>query len=126
MKLKNLAFLLVLGACSYPNTGSINDATILNWENEMVTMEQFVKDHKRCLGVDVPSYMPRSRLAEFLSPNQSAQMPDWSGMWVTFQSNEYADVGQRPLLSIPPNSTSKSVGSYRACMFRLGYLLRAS
>ncbi len=124
MKIKNFVFLLVLTACSSPNRGSINNATILNWENELVTMEQFVLDHKKCLGVDTPDYFPRSRLAQWLSPNQSAQMPDWSGMWVTFQSNEYADVGQRSLMSVPPNATSRSVGAYRKCMFSLGYLLR--
>ncbi len=126
MKIKNFIFLAFLSACSSYNTGNINDATILNWENELVTMEQFVRDHKECLGVTRPDHAPRSSLAKMLSPNQSAQMPDWGGLWVTFQSNEYSDVGQRPLLSIPSNSTSKSVGTYRKCMFRLGYLLRAS
>lgn len=70
--------------------------------------------------------MPRSRIAKLLAPNQSSLMPDWDGLWVTFQSNEYKDVGQRALLSVPRNTTSKSVGSYRKCMFRRGYLLRAS
>ncbi len=115
-----------LYACSSPNGGNIDNATILNWENEMVTTEQFVRDHKSCLGVDRPSHMPRSRLAKLLAPNQSSQMPDWDGLWVTFQSNEYSDVGQRSLMSIPSNSSSKSVGAYRKCMFKRGYLLRAS
>lgn len=119
-----LGFIGLLG-CASPNGGSIDDATILNWENESVTTEQFVRDHKSCLGINTPSYMPRSRLAKLLSPNQSARMPDWDGLWVTFQSNEYRDVGQRALLSVPRNTTSKSVGSYRKCMFRRGYLLRA-
>ena len=121
------AFLLIalLVGCSSPNSGSIDNATILNWENEQVTMEQFVRDHKGCLGITKPDHMPRSRLAKLISPNQSAQMPDWDGLWVTFQSNEYPDVGQRALMSVPNNSTSKSVGAYRKCMFRRGYLLRA-
>ena len=42
-----------------------------------------------------------------------------------FQSNEYKDVGQRALLSVPRNQSSKTVGAYRRCMFRRGYLLRA-
>ncbi len=115
----------LLTSCASPNRGSIDDATILNWENEMVTTEQFVRDHKRCLGITAPAHMPRSRIAKLLAPNQSGQMPDWDGLWVTFQSNEHTDVGQRSLMSIPPNTTSKSVGSYRRCMFGRGYLLRA-
>ncbi len=126
MRMKYLGIFLILAACSTPNRGNIDDATILNWENESVTMEQFVRDHKACLGIDKPSYMPRSRIAQLISPNQSGLMPDWDGLWVTFQSNEYKDVGQRSLLSVPRNATSKSVGSYRKCMFRRGYLLRAS
>ncbi|MDR1337499.1 MAG: hypothetical protein LBJ73_00530 [Rickettsiales bacterium] len=118
-------FLAVAG-CSSPNSGSIDDATILDWENETVTTEQFVRDHKSCLGVTRPAHMPRSRIAKLIAPNQSGQMPDWDGLWVTFQSNESASVGQRALMSIPPNSSSKSVGAYRKCMFRRGYLLRAS
>ncbi len=126
MRIKYLALLLALTACASVNRGSLDDATILNWENESVTMEQFVRDHKACLGINEPSYMPRSRIAKLLSPNQSNIMPDWDGLWVTFQSNEYKDVGQRSLLSVPRNTTSKTVGAYRKCMFRRGYLLRAS
>ena len=40
-------------------------------------------------------------------------------------ANEYKDVGQRALLSVPPNTASKTVGYYRKCMLRRGYLLRA-
>ncbi len=126
MRFKYLVLLLALSGCASANRGSIDDATVLNWENESVTMEQFVRDHKTCLGIDEPSYMPRSRIAKLLSPNQSSIMPDWDGLWVTFQSNEYRDVGQRSLLSVPRNTTSKTVGAYRKCMFRRGYLLRAS
>ncbi len=125
MRMVKFIFFLALCACSSPNGGSIDNATILNWENESVTTEQFVRDHKACLGITQPSYMPRSRLSKLLSPNQGTRMPDWDGLWVTFQSNEYRDVGQRALLSVPSNTTSKSVGSYRKCMFRRGYLLRA-
>lgn len=117
--------LIVLFGCASPNRGSLDDATVLNWENEAVTTEQFVRDHKACLGIDRPSYMPRSRIAKLLSPNQSAIMPEWDGLWVTFQSNEYRDVGQRSLMSVPRNTASKTVGAYRRCMFRRGYLLRA-
>ena len=126
--MRKLLFVLlfVLAACSSPNSGNIDNATVLNWENEAVTTEQFVRDHKNCLGVTRPAHMPRSRIAKLIAPNQSAQMPDWEGLWVTFQSNEYSDVGQRSLMSVPSNSSSKSVGAYRKCMFRRGYLLRAS
>jgi len=124
MRMKIFA-LLLLGACASVNTGDLDNATILNWENEAVTTEQFVRDHKACLGIEKKSYTPRSRLAQLIAPNQSGMMPDWDGLWVTFQSNEYRDVGQRSLLSVPRNTTSKSVGYYRKCMFRRGYLLRA-
>ena len=124
MKLKILFLLTILSACASANRGSIDDATILNWENDAVTTEQFVRDHKSCLGIKDNNYMPRSRIAKLLSPNQSQQMPDWDGLWVTFQSNEYRDVGQRALLSVPPSKASKTVGYYRKCMLRRGYLLR--
>jgi hypothetical protein len=116
---------LCLCSCSSPNGGSMDDATVLNWENELVTTEQFVRDHKSCLGITRPAHTPRSRIAKLLMPNQAAQMPDWDGLWVTFQSNEHRDVSQRAMMSVPSNTTSKSVGSYRKCMLRRGYLLRA-
>ena len=126
MRIKYLALLLILASCASMNRGSIDDATILNWENEAVTTEQFVRDHKSCLGIRQNQYQPRSRIAKLIAPNQSGMMPDWNGLWVTFQSNEYRDVGQRSLLSVPRNTSSKTVGAYRRCMFRRGYLLRAS
>ena len=126
MRFIYLILIATVAACASPNRGNIDDATVLNWENESVTMEQFVRDHKACLGVTKPSYIPRSRIAKLLAPNQSGQMPDWDGLWVTFQSNEYKDTSQRSLLSVPRNTTSKTVGAYRKCMFRRGYLLRAS
>ena len=125
MKLKQVALLLALTACASANRGSIDDATILNWENEAVTTEQFVRDHKSCLGIKAHDYTPRSRIARLLSPNQNDQTPNWDGIWVTFQSNEYTDVGQRALMSVPRNKASKTVGAYRRCMLRRGYLLRA-
>lgn len=125
MRMKIIGLLLLLGACASVNSGSIDNATILNWENEAVTTEQFVRDHKACLGIRDNNFKPRSRIAKLLAPNQSGMMPDWDGLWVTFQSNEYRDVGQRSLMSVPRNTTSKSVGAYRKCMFRRGYLLRA-
>jgi hypothetical protein len=126
MKIKFLPLCLILISCASVNKGSIDDATVLNWENDSVTNEQFVRDHKSCLGVTRSAHEPRSRISKLLAPNQSNQMPDWDGMWVTFQSNEYTGISQRSLMSVPPNSGSKSVGSYRKCMFRRGYLLRAS
>ncbi|MDR1207581.1 MAG: hypothetical protein LBK26_04175 [Rickettsiales bacterium] len=129
MKFSIFAFcplIFALFGCASPNLGSIDNATVLNWENEMVTTDQFVKDHKNCLGITKPSHMPRSRLSKLLMPNSATQMPDWDGLWVTFQSNEFMDTGQRVLMSVPPNTASKSVGAYRKCMFRKGYLLRAA
>ena len=85
MRIKYLVLFFALSACASINRGSIDDATILNWENESVTMEQFVRDHKACLGITKPSYMPRSRISKLIAPNQSNIMPDWDGLWVTFQ-----------------------------------------
>ncbi|MCQ2574583.1 MAG: hypothetical protein MJ156_00570 [Alphaproteobacteria bacterium] len=123
--MKFLVLFAILSACASANRGSIDDATILNWENDAVTTEQFVRDHKACLGIKTLDYSPRSRIAKLISPNQSSQMPDWDGLWVTFQSNEYTDIGQRALLSVPPNRASKTTGYYRKCMMQRGYLLRA-
>ena len=125
MRMKYLFLFLALTACASVNRGSIDDATILNWENDAVTTEQFVRDHKSCLGIKSKDYTPKSRLAKLLTSNQHDQMPDWDGLWVTFQSNEYKDVGQRALMSVPPNTASKTVGYYRKCMMKRGYLLRA-
>lgn len=124
--MKKYLLVFLLFSCSSPNTGDIKNATILNWENDSVTFEQFIRDHKYCLGIKKKDYEPRSTIFKLLAPNQSAQMPKWDGLWVTFQSNEYKDIGQRSLISVPPISTSKSIGGYRRCMFRQGYLLRAS
>lgn len=126
MRIKYLCIFLLIAGCASVNRGSIDNATILNWENEAVTTEQFVRDHKACLGINKSTYTSRSRIAKLIAPNQSGMMPDWDGLWVTFQSNEYKDVGQRSLMSVPRNTTSKSVGAYRKCMFRRGYLLRAT
>ncbi|MCL2369210.1 MAG: hypothetical protein FWC83_00875 [Alphaproteobacteria bacterium] len=120
-----LTLTLTLLSCASPNRGSIDDATILNWENEMVTMEQFVRDHRQCLGINRPPHQPQNRIASMLMPNAASQMPEWDGLWVTFQSNEHRDIGQRILMSVPANTTSRSIGAYRQCMFRRGYLLRA-
>jgi len=120
------ALLAALSGCSSPNAGSIDNATVLNWENEMVTTEQFVRDHKYCLGIHNPSYAPQSRLARLLMPNSGEQMPKWDGLWITFQSNESTETGQRVLMSVPPNTAARSVGAYRKCMFQKGYLLRAA
>lgn len=125
IKILPIFLALALASCASVNRGNIDNATVLNWENESVTTEQFVRDHKACLGITRPAHQPRSRISKLLAPNQSGQMPDWDGLWVTFQSNEYRDVGQRNLMSVPRNTTSKSVGAYRRCMFRRGYLLRA-
>ena len=125
MKSPLVFLLLSLAACASPNRGNIDNATILHWENERVTKEQFVRDHKGCLGVTRPAHQPRNRVAKLLMPNAQNQMPNWEGLWVTFQSNENRDIPQRFLMSTPTGTTSKSTGAYRKCMFNKGYLLRA-
>ena len=63
MRMKYLFLILALTACSSVNQGSIDNATILNWENDAVTTEQFIRDHKSCLGIKTKDYQPRSRIA---------------------------------------------------------------
>lgn len=116
----------LLFACSAPNRGDLDNATVLHWENETVTQSQFVKDHKACLGIKRDINQPRSRFSQILMPEQVQTLPEWDGLWVTFQSNEFQGVGQRVLLSAPSNMSSNTVGTYRRCMFGKGYLLRAS
>ncbi|MDR0448878.1 MAG: hypothetical protein LBG89_00240 [Rickettsiales bacterium] len=121
-----LLSVLVVAACSSSGRGDIADATVLHWENESVTQSQFVKDHKDCLGIRRDINQPRSRISQLLMPGQIQTLPEWDGLWVTFQSNEFQGIGDRVLLSAPSNMSSNSVGTYRRCMFTKGYLLRAS
>ncbi len=126
MKYLSLIFTtLLLFGCTSIQEGSIDQATVLHWENDRVTLDQFTRDHKECLGVTKPSYTPRTRLEKFLMPNAATTMPKWDGLWVTFQSNEYSEGGQRIVMSVPSNQTANSVGAYRKCMFGRNYLLRS-
>jgi len=120
-----LLFVVIITACGGPRRGNIDNATILHWENDAVTTEQFVRDHNGCLGVTRPAHQPRGRMAQLVMPTPGAQMVNWEGLWVTFQSNENKDIPQRFLMSVPSGTASKSTGAYRKCMFRRGYLLRA-
>ncbi|MCL2629096.1 MAG: hypothetical protein FWD33_00150 [Alphaproteobacteria bacterium] len=125
-KLLILLSILLVAGCGGRNRGSLDDATVLHWENETVTQSQFVRDHKSCLGIRREISQPRSRLSQLLMPGQIQTLPEWDGLWVTFQSNEFQGVGQRVMLSAPSNMSSNTVGAYRRCMLNKGYLLRAS
>ncbi len=127
MKRKNLIILpiLLLTGCMSAREGSFDNATVLHWENNMVTIDQFVRDHKACLGANATNYnSPRSSISKFFSPSTSLVQPKWDGLWVTFQSNEYSELGQRLLISEPSNISTSSLGRYRKCMFLNGYELR--
>lgn len=126
MKNLPIILMLLLAACSNANRGNLDNATVLHWENESVTQDRFITDHKACLGINRDLEEPRSRLATLLMPGQVRSLPEWDGLWVTFQSNEYQGIGQRVMVSAPSNMSSNSVGTYRRCMFGKGYLLRAS
>ncbi|MDR2685960.1 MAG: hypothetical protein LBB23_04275 [Rickettsiales bacterium] len=121
-----ISLLVILAACSSTSRGRLDNATIMNWENESVTQDRFTSDHKECLGINRDMNEPRSKLAKLLMPGQISSLPEWDGLWVSFQSNEFQGVGQRVLVSAPSNMSSNSVGVYRKCMFKKGYLLRAS
>ena len=114
--------MLLLAACdaqSLHDRGSLDDATVYHWENDKVTMNKFVTDHKRCLGTD-GSTGQRSRIAEIISPMEPSTVPQWDSIWATFESREYREAGQRIAFSVPSGEGGQ-LHRYRECMENLGY-----
>ncbi|MBN2675666.1 MAG: hypothetical protein JXR30_00240 [Alphaproteobacteria bacterium] len=113
---------LFLCGCWGFQEGSLDDADVFHWENETVTMSQFVRDHKHCLGAPERATRP-NRIQKFLLPNKPYTIAKWDSLWATFESRQYGETGQRISLSIPSQGGYDSPNSYRRCMIRKGYLL---
>ena len=113
--------IMVLGACSIPTRGEIENATVYHWENNNVVMAKFIQDHKACLGVKYTQ--PKSRIQSLMDPMTPYTIPRWDGLWATFESRGYREVGQRIAFSIPSNTSIGLESSYKKCMLNLGYKL---
>lgn len=113
--------MLILAACSIPTRGEIDNATVYHWENNNVTMEKFIQDHKACLGVKYTK--PKSRIQNLIDPMTPYTIPRWDGMWATFESRSHREVGQRIAFSIPSNSSTGLESAYKKCMINFGYRL---
>jgi hypothetical protein len=116
-----LSAALLSGCMSPPVPGDIDEAEVFHWQNDTVTMEKFIKDHKACLGVKHSS--PRSRMQNLFNPMDPYTMPKWDGMWATFESRGYRETGQRVAFSIPSSGGGTMTGQYRRCMLDMGYSL---
>ena len=122
MKKGLLLVAVFLSGCWGFQQGSLDDADLFNWENESVTMAQFVRDHKKCLGApDRPTQ--QNRLQKFLLPQKPYTIPKWDGLWATFESRQYGETGQRISLSVPSGTGYAAPSSYRRCMMRKEYYL---
>ncbi|MCT4552113.1 MAG: hypothetical protein N4A44_00430 [Alphaproteobacteria bacterium] len=99
----------------------IGQATVFHWQNDYVTFKKFVADHKKCLGINrltIPSQMEK-----FISPLTPSVMPDWDGIWATFENRQYVDAGGRISVSTPPRHGTVRPSQYKKCMLQKGYQL---
>ncbi|MCL2439198.1 MAG: hypothetical protein FWD15_01660 [Alphaproteobacteria bacterium] len=114
--------LLLLSACyTVPDQGDLDDATVYHWENEFITMEQFVRDHKACLGVQ--KTRRRNSFENLLYGHEPEVVPRWDSLWATFESRGFQEAGQRVMFSIPAGQGDVKLHNYRACMIGRGYRL---
>ena len=120
MRGRILILLLFLGGCWGMQQGSLEDADLFHWENDHVTMRQFVRDHKKCLGAPERAVRP-SRIQKFLLPYKPYTVPRWDWLWATFESKQYGETGQRISLSVPSNGGYSSPDRYRRCMIKRNY-----
>jgi hypothetical protein len=109
------------GCYAPPSKTYIENAEIYHWYHEYATLAKFVQDHKACLGVF--EIKPRSRMSKFLNPMQPYTIPQWDGMWSTFQSRDTDEIGQRVAFSTPSNQSTNSMRKYRICMLKKNYSL---
>ena len=113
---------VLLSACnSFPYNGDINNATVYHWENDYVTMGQFITDHKLCLGVKGPNI--GSQAGNIFNNMKPKTIPKWDNLWATFESRDFREAGQRISFSLPSEGGSNSFNSYRKCMETAGYNL---
>ncbi len=111
----------MLGACGIYQETSLDDATIYHWENKYVTMQTFVDDHKKCLGVG--TVRVTSWLNNLLDPATPRTIPRWNGIWATFQSRESGETAQPIAVSASSRQSSASPDVYEDCMLQMGYTL---
>ena len=114
--------LVGLVACmTFPTNGDINNATVFHWENDYVVMAKFIEDHKGCLGVK--GVQVKSQMSNLFNNMKPATVPKWDGLWATFESRDYREVGQRIAFSLPNSGANDNMNNYKKCMLDLGYRL---
>ena len=109
------------GCAVYPSNGDVNNATVFHWENDYVVMAKFIEDHKGCLGVKGTPV--RSQMSNLFNNMKPMTVPKWDGLWATFESRDYREVGQRVAFSVPSSGANDNVNHYKKCMLDLGYRL---
>ena len=118
----SLFAILSISSCnSFPYNGDINNATVYHWENDYVTMKQFIADHKLCLGIK-GNYIG-SQAQNIFNNMKPRTIPQWDNLWATFESRDFREAGQRISFSLPSEGSSNSFNSYKKCMETVGYNL---
>lgn len=119
---KTLLFALgVCGCMAFPTHGDINEAHVFHWENDYVVMAKFIEDHKSCLGVR--GVQTKTQMSNIFNNMKPSTVPQWDGLWATFESRNYREVGQRIAFSVPSDGANDNVNNYQKCMLDLGYRL---
>ncbi len=120
--IKKLLIVFLLSGCFGFQKGDISNADVFHWENDKVTIGQFVVDHKQCLGVyGAPAQ--QSSWQKMLLPFKPYTVPQWDSIWATFENRDTQETGQRIAYSVPSNSGYASPSSYRKCMMKRDYYL---
>lgn len=109
------------GCNAFPSNGDINNATVFHWENDYVTMAKFIEDHKGCLGVK--GMQIKTQMSNLFNNMKPTTIPKWDGLWVTFESRDYREVGQRIAFSVPSSGANDGINNYKKCMLDSGYRL---
>ena len=113
--------LFFLSACApMPESTSIENADIFNWQNDYVTFSKFIKDHKNCIGSG--DLTARTQLSKMFDPKPYT-ITKWDGIWASFQERSRTEVGQRIFISTPSRDETVSAGEYESCMYELGYYI---
>ncbi len=119
---KLLIYTLFLNGClAFPTPGNLDDAHVFHWENNYVTMEKFIDDHKSCLGVR--GIQTKTQASNIFNNMKPKTVPKWDSLWATFESRSYKEAGQRIAFSIPSEGGNGNANNYRRCMLDLGYYL---
>ena len=118
-RLSPLIIFFMLAACESYETASLSDADVYHWENRFVTMQTFIEDHKKCLGVKTVAV--ESKLSRLLDPASPRVVPRWDGLWATFSSRESGEMTQRIAVSSTGKQATASSEVYEECMLQAGY-----